>query len=151
MQVSTTLVPLHADPAGHGVQLVRVVLVPPEVNDPLVHSWQPTAWFALHRLSAPHSSQPPASERNVPARQNAHCVAPTPDADKAARRRLTLCTDLVQASRAVATSEGLNAADALLERKHSMVPNPDGSRFIGKIEILSQADERHGELGGIER
>ena len=36
-QGSTTLVPLHADPAGHGVQLVRVVLVPPDVNEPPVH------------------------------------------------------------------------------------------------------------------
>ena len=30
------LVPLHAEPAGHSAQLVRVLLVPPEVNQPTV-------------------------------------------------------------------------------------------------------------------
>ena len=37
------------------------------------------ALFALHRLSVPHSTQPPFSERYVPARQNMHCVAPASD------------------------------------------------------------------------
>ena len=57
-QGSTTLVPLHADPAGHGVQLVRVVLVPPDVYEPAPHTEQFIALFALHRLSAPQSSHP---------------------------------------------------------------------------------------------
>ena len=81
MHVSTALVPLHADPAEHRVQLVRVVLVPPDVNEPAVHSSQLAAWFALHRLSAPHSTQPPLPERYVPARQNMHCVAPASDVE----------------------------------------------------------------------
>ena len=76
-----TLVPSHVDPAGHEVQLVRVVLVPPEVNEPTVHGSQVVAWFALHKSSAPQTSQPPLSESFVPARQNMHCVAPASDVE----------------------------------------------------------------------
>ena len=57
------------------------MLVPPEVNQPAAHGSQLAAWFALHRLSAPHSTQPPLSERYVPARQNTHCVAPASDVE----------------------------------------------------------------------
>ena len=75
-----TLVPSHAAPIGHSLQAVRsVVFVPPEVNQPAPHTAQLAAWFALHRLSAPQASQPPLCERNVPARQNTHCVAPASD------------------------------------------------------------------------
>ena len=75
------LVPLHAKPAGHSAQLVRVVLVPPDVNEPGPHTEQLTALFALHRWSAPQSTQPPLSERYVPARQNTHCVAPASEVE----------------------------------------------------------------------
>ena len=44
---SMMLVPLHADPAGHRAQLVRVVFVPPEVNDPNGHVSQLDALFEL--------------------------------------------------------------------------------------------------------
>ncbi len=55
----TMPVPSHAEPIGHSLQAVRfVVFVPPEVNQPAVHSKHSVAWFALHRLSAPQSSHP---------------------------------------------------------------------------------------------
>ena len=44
---STMLVPLHAEPAGHRAQLVRAVLVPPEVKEPLGHTSQFSALFEL--------------------------------------------------------------------------------------------------------
>ena len=77
---SATLVPSHAEPAGHSVQLVRVVFVPPDVNELGGHTEQLVALFALQRLSVPHSWQAPLFERNVPARQKSHCVAPSVDA-----------------------------------------------------------------------
>ena len=56
---------------------MRVVLVPPEVNEPAVHGSQLTAWFALHRLSAPQASHPLWSTRRcVPARHGAHADDP---------------------------------------------------------------------------
>ena len=71
------LVPLHAWPAEHSVQPVRVVAVPPDVNEPRGHERQRGALFSLHVLSAPHSIQsPPSSGRYSPARQEVHCVAP---------------------------------------------------------------------------
>ena len=81
---STTLVPLHAEPAGHRAQLVRVVLVPPDVNEPGGHGSHSKALFELKRSSEPHTSQPPLDERYVPARQNSHCVAPALDVVPAA-------------------------------------------------------------------
>ena len=58
------LVPSHAEPMGHSLQAVRFVVdVPPEVNQPAPHTAQLAAWFALHMSSAPHSKQPPLSER----------------------------------------------------------------------------------------
>ena len=72
-----TLVPSHVDPAGHEVQLVRVVLVPPQVNEPTVHGSQVEAWFALHKSSAPQASHPLWSATwCVPARHGAHDDAP---------------------------------------------------------------------------
>ena len=44
---SMMLVPLHAEPAGHKAQLVRVALVPPEVKEPDGHTSQFAALFAL--------------------------------------------------------------------------------------------------------
>ena len=56
---------------------MRVAFVPPEVNEPAVHGSQLTAWFALHRLSAPQASHPLWSARRwVPARHGAHEAAP---------------------------------------------------------------------------
>ena len=81
---STTLVPLHAEPAGHRAQLVRVALVPPEVKEPSGHTKHSAALFELKRWSDPHSAHPPTAERNVPARQNEHCVAPALDVMSAA-------------------------------------------------------------------
>ena len=75
-----SLVPSHAAPAGQVVQLVRVVAVPPDVNELAPHFWQLTAWFSLHMLSAPHSAQPPPlAGRYLPARHGAQCVAPSLD------------------------------------------------------------------------
>ena len=71
-----TLVPSHAEPAGHSTQLVRVVAVPPDVNEPTGHGLQRLALFALQKLSSPHCSHRPALARNQPARQNSHCVEP---------------------------------------------------------------------------
>ena len=44
---STMLVPLHAEPAGHRAQLVRVTRVPPEVKEPIGHTSQIAALFEL--------------------------------------------------------------------------------------------------------
>ena len=52
------LVPLHAEPAGHSAQFVRVTLVPPDVYEPAEHTEQLSASFSLHMLSAPQSSHP---------------------------------------------------------------------------------------------
>ena len=54
-------------------------MVPPEVNEPAGQIEKIEALFELKRSSAPHASQPPLAERNVPARQNTHCVAPALD------------------------------------------------------------------------
>ena len=73
------LVPLHAEPAGHSVQLVRSVCEPPLVNEPGPQISQCSALFSLNMLSAPHGAHPTLSSRYVPARQNLHCVAPALD------------------------------------------------------------------------
>ena len=44
---STTLVPSHAEPAGQVEQLVRVISLPPEVNQPSGHTEQFAALFSL--------------------------------------------------------------------------------------------------------
>ena len=54
-------------------------------------------------------------EAVVPAAQKLG-VAPTANVDASARRRLALCTDLVQGARAVAARAGLAEAEALLAR-----------------------------------
>ncbi len=41
------LVPLHAEPAGHSAQFVRVALVPPDVNEPSGHGEHSDALFEL--------------------------------------------------------------------------------------------------------
>ena len=51
------LVPSHENPAGQSLQLVRVVSVPPDVNEPRGHTVQFGAVCSLHMLSAPHSVQ----------------------------------------------------------------------------------------------
>ena len=76
--------PSHTEPIGHSLQLVRVVLVPPEVNEPGGQIEKFAALFELKRSSEPHGSQPPLAERTVPARQNSHCVAPALDVVPAA-------------------------------------------------------------------
>ena len=58
---------------------MRVVLVPPEVKEPSGHTTHSAALLELKRWSDPHSAHPPTAERNVPARQNEHCVAPALD------------------------------------------------------------------------
>ena len=75
--------PSHDEPAGHTLHDVRVVLVLPEVKEPGEHAEHFAALLELYRLSAPQSSQPPSSDRNVPARQNTHCVAPALDVEPA--------------------------------------------------------------------
>ena len=60
---SMMLVPLHDEPAGHSEQLVRVVNVPPDVNEPTGQTWQCAALFELHSLSTPHSTQPPVGDK----------------------------------------------------------------------------------------
>ena len=62
------------------MQLVRFDGEPPDVNEPTGHILQRLALFTLHVLSAPHSSHRPAIERNQPARQYSHCVAPGSEA-----------------------------------------------------------------------
>ena len=71
-----TLDPSQWWPGGHSLQAVRAVLVPPEVNEPGGHTEQLGALFTLHRLSAPQSTQPSLSERDVPARHGTHDDAP---------------------------------------------------------------------------
>ena len=69
--------PSHREPAGHALQLVRVVGVPPDVNEPGGQRSHAAASFALNRLSAPHAVQFDASLADaVPARHGAHDDAP---------------------------------------------------------------------------
>lgn len=75
----------------------------------------------------------------VPAAQRLG-VAPASDADKAARKRLTLCTDLVQASRATAKASGLADAEALLARVEEGI----GHRKVSAIDIRAAAKEFDG-------
>ena len=72
----STLEPLHAVPAKHLVHLVRVRFVPPAVAWPMGHSSHSVARFVLYMLSAAHSWQLPSCDRNLPAKQYAHRVAP---------------------------------------------------------------------------
>ena len=51
------LVPSHACPGGHGLQLVRVVLSPPAVNEPGGQALQPVAPSPLYWASPPHAEQ----------------------------------------------------------------------------------------------
>ena len=70
--------PLHCEPAGHSVQLVRVVAVPPDVNEPSRHVKHPSASFPLYSLSAPHFVQFAAlCTENVPARHGEQDDAPS--------------------------------------------------------------------------
>ena len=60
------------------MQLVRVILVPPDVYEPAEHTEQLSASFSLHMLSAPQSSHLLWSAREcVPARHGEHADAPT--------------------------------------------------------------------------
>ena len=68
----TTLVPSHAEPAGHTLHAVRVDASPPVVKEPAGHIEHSGALFSLYVLSLPHGSQRPLCDRNVPARQNVH-------------------------------------------------------------------------------
>ena len=73
----STLVPSHAEPAKHSLQVVRVVLVPPEVKEPPAHVEHSAALFELKRWSDPHSVQLAASgPAAVPARHGEHDDAP---------------------------------------------------------------------------
>ena len=77
VQASTMLVPLHAEPAGHSAQLVCVIIVPPDVNEPAGQIEYSPAWFPLHLSSAPQSSQLSASSvDHVPAKHGTHDTAP---------------------------------------------------------------------------
>ena len=68
-----TLVPSHAEPAGHTLQVVRVVVAPPEVNEPPGHTEQLPASFPLHTSSAPQAVQSVAVAPDaVPARHGEH-------------------------------------------------------------------------------
>ena len=72
-----TLVPSHEKPAGHGLHAVRVVSVPPDVNEPGSHFLHAEALFSLHMLFMPQSTQsPPLPGRYVPARQGSCADAP---------------------------------------------------------------------------
>ena len=85
------LVPSHAEPMGHSLQLVRVCSSsPPEVNEPGGPTRQFSALFPLYLLSAPQSTQPPDSCRYVPARQKEHCDAPASDVVPEAHAVITL-------------------------------------------------------------
>ena len=62
------------------MQLVRVLVVPPDVNQPAPHTEHSAAEFSLHRSSAPHESHPLWSDRRlVPAKHGAHDIAPSPE------------------------------------------------------------------------
>ena len=68
-----TLVPSHMNPAGQTLQAVRVVMVPPDVNELGGHVRQVAAPFSLHSSSAPHSVQFAAiAADHVPARHGVH-------------------------------------------------------------------------------
>ena len=74
--VIETLVPSHAEPAGHLAHAVRVVFEPPDVNQPVLHIEQLAALSALYKFSAPHATQAAASAADeVPARHGAHDAA----------------------------------------------------------------------------
>ena len=53
-QAVTRLVPSHQEPAGHTPQLDRVVLSPPEVNEPPGHVLQLLALALRYSSSLPH-------------------------------------------------------------------------------------------------
>ena len=72
-----TLVPSHAEPMGHSRQPLRVVLLPPVVNEPGGHWSQRSASSALYVSSAPHSVQLAAlTDDHEPARQDEHTGEP---------------------------------------------------------------------------
>ena len=72
-----TLDPSHMKPAGHSLQAVRAVMVPPDVNELGGHVRQLAAPFSLHKSSAPHSVQLAAvAADHVPARHGVHERAP---------------------------------------------------------------------------
>ena len=76
---SMMLVPLHSFPARQAVQAVRVVFVPPEVNQPARQIEQFSALLSLHALSAPHSVHASdATSDHVPARHGEHSGEPLP-------------------------------------------------------------------------
>jgi len=72
----------------------------------------------------------------VPAAQKLG-VAPEANVDASARRRLTLCTDLVQGARAAAASVSLTKAEALLARVEDGCE--DGSKVNATVDIKSAA------------
>ena len=51
------LEPSQKDPAGHGEQVVRVVLSPPEVDEPDGQVLQLLAPSVLYLVSSPHAAQ----------------------------------------------------------------------------------------------
>ena len=87
----TTLVPSHAEPAGHAAHAVRLESEPPDVNEPSGQAEQPSASFSLYALSAPHTVQfsAPAPEK-VPARHGTQDEAPAPAYKPAAHATMTL-------------------------------------------------------------
>jgi hypothetical protein len=65
--VTTLLVPSHAEPLGHIVQVVRVCILLPDVNEPVGHVAQdPNPELPAYILSDPHIE---------------HCAAPLPAYD----------------------------------------------------------------------
>ena len=63
-QAVTMLVPSHREPAGQGSQRDRVVLSPPDVNEPPGHVLQPLALALRYLSSLPqgvHSLEPAAA------------------------------------------------------------------------------------------
>ena len=63
-QISTILVPSHREPAGQGSQRERVVLSPPDVNEPPGHVLQPLALALRYLSSLPqgvHALEPAAA------------------------------------------------------------------------------------------
>ena len=66
---ASTLLPSHDELAAHALHDVRVVDVPPAVNEPTAHVLQRLAFPALYLVSAPHAEHvllPPAAKRPVP-------------------------------------------------------------------------------------
>jgi hypothetical protein len=68
------LVPSHEDPAGHAAHEVRVVVVPPAVNEPTAHVAQVLTPVALYLESAPHFVCVLLPSHDEPAGQAAHAV-----------------------------------------------------------------------------